>query len=399
MRKSLLPFISAIAFASTCVFSHAEITPLDQKIPEEKVTLVKCPLDAKNPKIPAIGKRPVEKLDFGEYSYNLWIPKGYEASGSRKWPCVFIASPQGKAGMGAMAEHLKGSGYIVVMLQESKNGKDGHCAENFIAAHDDVTKRLRVAEGLKFATGMSGGARASSEFVQLRSGFGGLFQQAAGFAYDSAGKKVENLPKKNFCIVTTIGSNDTMNFTEWVSIYFLLPRGVPFQPLLSKAPHGWASAETATRAFMFMECTTLLNVTPSNDTKAAAKSWLTRQAQIIPQQSALADKILLAEKTLQAATKQNVGNEPALDALKKQLQQWKSDPKAATELKANDAFWKLFGKQMEALRNPFTYSNMDQAGAAKKSAEEFKNFAKKNADTNAATLAELFVVGLEKVKN
>ena len=87
---------------------------------------------------------------------------------------MFIASPSGNASMGAMAERLKSGGYVVVMLVESKNGPWGPIVGNFLAAHDDVVQRVRIQEGLKFATGMSGGARASSVFVQARPGFAGL---------------------------------------------------------------------------------------------------------------------------------------------------------------------------------------------------------------------------------
>jgi hypothetical protein len=90
--------------------------------------------------------------------------------------------------MGQMSAWLTSHGYIVVMLVESKNGPWPTIIGNFLAAHDDVVKRVRIQEGLKIATGVSGGARASSIFVQLRPGFSGLIMQAAGVAYGEDGR-------------------------------------------------------------------------------------------------------------------------------------------------------------------------------------------------------------------
>ncbi|MDR2512459.1 MAG: hypothetical protein LBD01_01470 [Puniceicoccales bacterium] len=55
-----------------------------------------------------IGKRNVSYKN-GEYSYKLWVPKGYDAEPKRRWPCVFIGSPTGNANMGPMGGHLKTS--------------------------------------------------------------------------------------------------------------------------------------------------------------------------------------------------------------------------------------------------------------------------------------------------
>ncbi|MCX6918283.1 MAG: hypothetical protein NTX41_03175 [Verrucomicrobia bacterium] len=116
----------------------------------------------------------------GTYHYKLWVPAGYSADPKIAWKTIFIADPSGKAKLGAMGDWIKAHGYIAVMLEESKNGPWEPTIGNFLAAHDDVVKRLRVAEGQKVATGFSGGARASSLFVTLAPGFGGLIFQGAG---------------------------------------------------------------------------------------------------------------------------------------------------------------------------------------------------------------------------
>lgn len=116
----------------------------------------------------------------GTYHYKVWLPTGYSADPKKTWKTLFIADPNGKAKLGAMAAWVKANGYIAVMLEESKNGPWEPIMGNFLAAHADVVKRLRVAEGKKIATGFSGGARASSMFVTLVPGFGGLVLQGAG---------------------------------------------------------------------------------------------------------------------------------------------------------------------------------------------------------------------------
>jgi len=116
----------------------------------------------------------------GTYHYKLWVPEGYAADPKKTWKTIFIADPNGKAKLGAMGDWIKTHGYIAVMLEESKNGPWEPTIGNFLAAHEDVVKRMRVAEGKKVATGFSGGARASSLFVTLAPGFGGLIFQGAG---------------------------------------------------------------------------------------------------------------------------------------------------------------------------------------------------------------------------
>jgi len=149
----------------------------------------------------------------GTYHYKLWVPEGYSADPKKTWKTIIIADPNGKAKLGAMGDWIKAHGYIAVMLEESKNGSWGPIVGNFLAAHDDVLKRMRVADGKKVATGFSGGARASSLFVRLAPGFGGLILQGAGCSdvlpdgtYDVKDIKVKS-------VAATFGKKD-MNYKE-----------------------------------------------------------------------------------------------------------------------------------------------------------------------------------------
>ena len=187
-----------------------QTTPVDFALVEERELLITCVLS----KPPVLQGVPVLKTGEpknmpGTYHYKLWLPKGYLADSKRSWPTCFIASPGGNAGMGKMAEWLKANGYIVVMLVESKNGPWAPIIGNFIAAHDDVVQRVRVAAGRKIATGFSGGARASSLFVQLRPGFGGLILQGAGAVFDDKNDYVMSSQARGLKTIMLMGNKDS----------------------------------------------------------------------------------------------------------------------------------------------------------------------------------------------
>jgi len=144
-----------------------------------------------------------------EYTYKLWLPEGYLADSTRRWPCLFIASPGGDAKMGRMVDWIRQRKFIAIMLVESRNGPWGPIVGNFLAAHDDAVQRLRIQEGLKWATGMSGGARAASVFVQCRPGFSAVILQAAGFAQGPDAAYVCDVVRANRIVVAMcMGKND-----------------------------------------------------------------------------------------------------------------------------------------------------------------------------------------------
>lgn len=167
----------------------AEPTPMDTALVDDSTTLIECNVrDAKEnmtifTRIAGGVENPLKSTKTDGYHYTLYIPKGYNANKDFRYPCLFISSPGGNAKMGDMAERLKCDQWVVVMLQESKNGSPDWL-RNFIAAHDDVVERVRIAKGGKVATGLSGGARCSSVYAILRPGMAGIICQAAGFAYE-----------------------------------------------------------------------------------------------------------------------------------------------------------------------------------------------------------------------
>ena len=116
----------------------------------------------------------------GIYHYRVILPKGYHADTTKEWSALFVASPGGNASMGNMADWIKKHGYIAILLDESKNGPWDPSVGNFLAANQDASKRFRIGPGRKVCTGFSGGSRASSVFVSIGDGFGGVVLQGAG---------------------------------------------------------------------------------------------------------------------------------------------------------------------------------------------------------------------------
>ncbi len=147
-------------------------TPIRQPLPADSNLRITCEYRGTGP----------ETNFTGVYHYQLWLPAGFDAQSAATWKVIFIASPQGHANLGNMAAWIAAHRYVAVGLEESKNGPAEPVIGNFLAAHDDICRRLHVAEGQKICTGFSGGARASSTFVTLRPGFRALILQGAGCA-------------------------------------------------------------------------------------------------------------------------------------------------------------------------------------------------------------------------
>lgn len=250
MKKTAL--ICALLFSAFVAVSGARAddlsrqpTPLDQPLAEEKIITIACEL----PRAPTLDEEPLfasseeaQSTAHHVYHYRLWLPHGYLENPDKRWPCMFILSPMGNATMGHMAAYLKANGFVVVMLVESKNGQWGPIIGNALAAHDDVIKRVRIQEGMKFATGSSGGARASSVLVQSRPGFCGLILQSAGAGFDKNGRYwIERLREdQGVYVVMLMGTHD-FNRSEVKRMRAEIPAW-RFHAIEFDGGHGWSPA-------------------------------------------------------------------------------------------------------------------------------------------------------------
>jgi hypothetical protein len=248
------PAAIGVFVAVSFQISAEEITPLGAGLREEAELWVTCALtQAPRPYEIALLRTKADcESATGIYHYKLWLPRGYLAQPQRRWPCVFIASPFGNAQMGNMAPRLK-SGHVVVMLVEARNGPWPPTIGNFLAAHDDVVKRIRVQEGAKIATGFSGGARASSVFVQLRSGFAGVILQGAGVARSENSAYYFNHIARNpsMLFAFTIGQNDPRRSEISELQQQIDPKRLAV--LLFGGGHQWAPAEIFSKTLDWIE--------------------------------------------------------------------------------------------------------------------------------------------------
>ena len=248
--------VAAVALlAATRAFGATEVTPLNAAVREATELVVTCAL-TKPPRVADIPvfttPREAEEAK-GIYHYRLWVPRGYQGQPTRRWPCLFIASPGGNARMGNMSERLKSGGYIVVMLVESRNGPWQPTIGNFLAAHDDVTKRLRVDEQQKIATGFSGGARAASVIVQIRSGFCGLILQGEGAALkDSTSYFTDGLLRNRSLHIAMIMGRGDPRMSEVTQMTTRLDPA-RFLFLDFRGGHQWAPADTFGQALTWIE--------------------------------------------------------------------------------------------------------------------------------------------------
>ncbi len=180
--------------------------------------------------------------EHGIYHYDVYVPKGYAANPNMRYPVMFSM-------MGALpTKWLEDNNWIYISLREARNGPWGPIIANFCAAHDDAVKRLRIAEGRKYATGFSGGSRGSSVFVNLRPGFAGLWLQGSALGYLKDGKMI-SLPR-HVSVYATFGSLDSnlgeLNQVRSIASVFAME--------LQDSGHNAADQARATRAMeWFME--------------------------------------------------------------------------------------------------------------------------------------------------
>ena len=229
----------------------AATTPADAPLPEDQITTI----EVDYPGGPVRAGSVVTPTVAAVYHYKVYVPAGYDADKDRTWPTLFVFSPGGDAGMTSAEERLKRDGWIVVMLVESKNGEWGPIAGNFVAAHDDASKRLRVAEGMKFAVGFSGGARAASFGASVRPGFAGVICQGAGFwSATPAAPYDVNAFRLNprLCVAMVFGDGDE-NRMEIPLMSTTLPAGTPFRVTFFKGGHDWAPADATNDTLDWME--------------------------------------------------------------------------------------------------------------------------------------------------
>ncbi len=233
------------AFLLFTAAARAEISPMDTALPEDKITLISCEYTAKE-------KYNGKTVDKEPWHYKVYIPKDYDKNKDQKYPCLFICSPSGNAGLHGAAQFVKENKWLAVMLVESKNGPTLTCIGNFRAAYDDAARRLRLKPGELYITGLSGGARFASLAVGDRPGFAGLILQGAGLAQNGSEYDVQPFRKNKKLILYALFGDKDSNCVEIDRVKKILPKWV--KNVFEKFPggHTWAPEPAMTKALEWM---------------------------------------------------------------------------------------------------------------------------------------------------
>lgn len=187
------------------------------------------------------------------FHYDLYLPSGYDENPQRRYPCIFVSSPGGNAKLGNLSHWVTNNEWIAVMLVESQNGSP-EWLSNFIAAHDDVVRRCRVMNDLKYATGFSGGARCAATQVGVRGGFAGVILQGAGFNYGESGAYITDAVRQNkrIAVCMIMGDKDGNN-TEVSRVQHALSNQTPLKIISFPGDHTEAPAEKMEEALVWMK--------------------------------------------------------------------------------------------------------------------------------------------------
>jgi predicted esterase len=125
----------------------------------------------------------VEKVacSDGKHSYALYLPSGYVTT--RKWPILYCFDPAARGSL--PVNRFKGAaekfGWIVVGLNDSRNGPIQPAIASLQATWDDVHKRFAVDDNRAYFTGFSGGSRVASRVALTCGCAAGVIGCGAGF--------------------------------------------------------------------------------------------------------------------------------------------------------------------------------------------------------------------------
>jgi hypothetical protein len=325
--------------------TRAELTPspLNAELKADAATLIEC--EYRGGDTPIAGVTPTP----GIYHYRLYLPRDYHDGSNRLYPLMFVASPSGNAQMGAMADRLKRDRWIVAMLVESRNGPDEAPTANFLAAHDDVTRRARVLPDLKAGTGLSGGARAASFNAAWRPGFRCVIFQAAGFLFtprSPKGKDILDRYPDGLLLYTLFGHTDFNFAKNFETETFrrdvpsrLVPRVEIFQ-----GGHNWAPAGCFSNAMDMLEATVFLDpgTSPGKQTCAWYFDNLTERLKNTRDPMEQNETI---ESACSVALKGRLETEPSVAAriaeMAKLRDALRSQPAVRRDLEAREAYRKV----------------------------------------------------------
>jgi hypothetical protein len=99
-----------------------------------------------------------QKVPETEWTFDAYIPKGYAAHPTRKYPTLFLSSPVGNPGVKPWVSFAEENDFVIVAINNSNNGISFNIIDviqdKTLAAVNDV---IRVHPVLRYSSGCSGG--------------------------------------------------------------------------------------------------------------------------------------------------------------------------------------------------------------------------------------------------
>lgn len=165
-------------------------TPMDAPLAEETPVTIDCELK----RMPGVSEMKhltrfkERQAVMGAFQYQVRLPRGFHEAPAKSWPSMFIVAPEDHARLEAVQAWLSTNGFVTVVLLNARQGDLAPAIGNFLSAHDDAVKRLRLKDGEKWMIGVEEVGRRASLFVQYRPGFRGLLLLNT-LAFRGAGNK------------------------------------------------------------------------------------------------------------------------------------------------------------------------------------------------------------------
>ncbi|MEQ9425283.1 MAG: hypothetical protein RJQ09_12740 [Cyclobacteriaceae bacterium] len=143
-------------------------------------------------------------------SYALYLPSNYSIN--KQWPVIFIFEPaaRGQLPVDRYSELAEEFGYILMGSYNSKNGPRELSFDAFQAMMNDAEERFSIDNNRLYATGFSGGARASIGLAVYTKQIRGVISCAGSYPSDI---NLHPTEEDNFLFAGIVGDMD-MNYHE-----------------------------------------------------------------------------------------------------------------------------------------------------------------------------------------
>jgi predicted esterase len=184
-----------------------------------------------------------------EQSYALYLPKSF--SMDRTWPILYLHDPRRHGAQAVELFREPAEKYGWILAGSNNTESDGPMSPNIkamVAMWDDTHRTLPIDPRRVYATGFSGGARASCLLAQKTGKVAGVIGCGAGFAEGNPPEK--NLP---FVYFGAVGDKD-FNYLEMRELDATLAKLKATHRLaVFDGPHRWPPADVCLRAVEWME--------------------------------------------------------------------------------------------------------------------------------------------------